>query len=791
MNLFIHNLKVAVRNLMKYKLQTAISVLSIAIGIVTLALAHSLIDGYRLPYIYHTQHFDRAYDVTFQSVSDEKPGSMNIEIIRNLKKKIGAGSAEKIVVENSVSIGIPTEFHLSDSTVRKGYVPIQMIDSGYAEYAGLKSAITGKDIARLHPGEGIVSEDFAEKNFQGRNPIGAIQTFTLAAQAGIPIKIVDVFKSVSLSDAPINNDGFFYCGDEKAETENYNLDFIPIYMSIVLKEGFTGQQLLKELDDFLLPYGMSANISKVSDKRELRKIIAIRMLTYIIGSLILLAAMIGFLRIQTQLLRLRRRELALRIVNGAKTRELFGLLFAEIAITVFISVIIAMLLGTLLQDFIGSKLMLFMEYSDYKVKNLCWYSLVIGAILTAICSLTAWILLLQICRSGRSLDKNMRRSNRHLWRNVMLGLQTTIVIVLVCGVLILLNGEKYIIRACNMPENDSEIKEYLYFAPKDYFHKWEGLHDEIRRLPELDRMIQYDLFLLPIQEYEEAVNPDGGMVTRNFKTIFTDDKTLPDVLGMDADWFNRDIDRNQCVLVSEKIYHEFEELGLLDNNSLNIGYSTNPIFLPIGGILRTVPYEMNGETIIVIRPVEARAGTEFLLVPKPGKGNALARSVNEAIATHAPECFNNMIYSYRERTNPMPDLVETVRAGGWILSVVSLIICAMGIFSCITLDTRARRKEIAIRKINGAKSKDIYSLFGRVYALILLISVTIAVPVCIIINRWVENYVNENIPIGTHLSPVRPIAIGCSVIVLLVLAIVGWQIYRTMQTDAAKIIAKE
>ena len=43
MKMTFHNLKVAVRNLMKYKLQTLISVLSIAIGIVTLAFAHAAI----------------------------------------------------------------------------------------------------------------------------------------------------------------------------------------------------------------------------------------------------------------------------------------------------------------------------------------------------------------------------------------------------------------------------------------------------------------------------------------------------------------------------------------------------------------------------------------------------------------------------------------------------------------------------------------------------------------------------------------------------------------------------
>lgn len=43
MNMILHNLKVACRNLMKYKLQTILSILCIAIGIVTLAFTHSIL----------------------------------------------------------------------------------------------------------------------------------------------------------------------------------------------------------------------------------------------------------------------------------------------------------------------------------------------------------------------------------------------------------------------------------------------------------------------------------------------------------------------------------------------------------------------------------------------------------------------------------------------------------------------------------------------------------------------------------------------------------------------------
>ncbi|MDE6342133.1 MAG: ABC transporter permease, partial [Muribaculaceae bacterium] len=640
---------------------------------------------------------------------------------------------------------------------------------------------------------GIVSEDYAKKHFLDKNPIGAVQTFTLASVQGIPVKIVDVYKSVPASDEPINNVSFYFCGDEKTINENYNLDFISLRMNIVLKEGFSEQQLLKALNDCVLPFGLSADISKVSENPELRKIVTIRIFSYLIGSLILIASVIGFLRIQTQLFRLRRRELALRIVNGATSANLFGLLFTEIAITILLSVAISILLGILLQDYLGMKLALFMDYSIYKVKDLGLYSLVIGGVLAAICSLIAWFTLLSVCKPGKSLAKNMRRSTRHIMRDVMLGIQMTIVLISLCGILIMLNGVNHILKACNIPEKDSIYKEYLYFAPQDNFFKWEGLHDEIKRLPELDKMIYFYNNSLPVIEFEESQNPDNSNGARLFKTITTDDPTLPVLVGMNVEWFNHNIDRNRCVLISEKLFRQFDELGLLDNNELRIGYAENTMPLPIGGIIRTLPYDVQGETLIIISPNDRTSygGEEYLLVPKPGKGKALARSVDETIANHAPECFNKMIYNYREMTSTLPDIVESARAGCWILGCVSLIICAMGIFSCITLDTRARRKEIAIRKVNGAKSKNIYIMFGRVYALLLVICITISIPVCVLINRWVEISVNNTIPQKAVLSPIWPIALGCSIIILLVIVIVAWQIRSVMQTDPARIIAKE
>ena len=150
-----------------------------------------------------------------------------------------------------------------------------------------------------------------------------------------------------------------------------------------------------------------------------------------------------------------------------------------------------------------------------------------------------------------------------------------------------------------------------------------------------------------------------------------------------------------------------------------------------------------------------------------------------------------MVFNFRDSQNMFPGLVEAVRSAGWILGIVSLIICTMSIFSTIALDTRARRKEVAIRRVNGAKSRDIYRMFGRVYMVMIAIALFISVPVCVLFDQFVEKMLRETAPDCAHLSPFGPIILGSAIVILLISVIVGWQIHRVMTPNPSDIIAKE
>ena len=128
-----------------------------------------------------------------------------------------------------------------------------------------------------------------------------------------------------------------------------------------------------------------------------------------------------------------------------------------------------------------------------------------------------------------------------------------------------------------------------------------------------------------------------------------------------------------------------------------------------------------------------------------------------------------------------------------ILGVVSIVICAMSIYSTIALDTRSRRKEVAVRKVCGAKSGDIYRLFGRVYLLIVALALLVALPVAVLFHRFMFPTKNTRfiIATGADVSPLMPCLIGSLIIIALIVAIVARNIHSIMRTNPADIIAKE
>lgn len=76
-----------------------------------------------------------------------------------------------------------------------------------------------------------------------------------------------------------------------------------------------------------------------------------------------------------------------------------------------------------------------------------------------------------------------------------------------------------------------------------------------------------------------------------------------------------------------------------------------------------------------------------------------------------------------------------------IMTGITILIAIFGIYSMITLSCSQRRKEIAIRKVNGTKAREVFFLFFREYFWVTFLSCIVALPVGVyIMQRWLEQY---------------------------------------------------
>ena len=76
-----------------------------------------------------------------------------------------------------------------------------------------------------------------------------------------------------------------------------------------------------------------------------------------------------------------------------------------------------------------------------------------------------------------------------------------------------------------------------------------------------------------------------------------------------------------------------------------------------------------------------------------------------------------------------------------VFSLVAILIALMGVFGLVFFETQYRRREIAVRRVHGAKISQILGMFVGQYARMVGIAFLFAVPVSyLIMQRWLQGY---------------------------------------------------
>lgn len=796
--MLLHNLKVALRNILKYKVQTLGSILSLAIGMVTLATVHSFLQNFRMASINHEPYYDRVYNLRFDSIQkrqSENSIRINGDIVRAVKANGGPRCIEQgPYAPNGRLTGGWAEFTLSGKTRRKMQLKAVPLDRHFSNFVGIRSAITGEKIKVLGPHDAIINEKQAKQIFGDKNPVGASIRLT-KNYGNYQLRLVDVYQDLSLTELNMNSSALFY---SPCELEDMDLNqFYAVNLYVVLKEGYTPQQLKAEVNGRLKPLGLKVKTEKLKDRlsEEYSSVAIARSITYLIGSLILLAAIIGFLRMQTQLFWMRRREISLRITNGATRLQLFSMFATEVVVIVLGAYLVAVLMGAWICDYLAKPQFAEITSELGTVSHLYLYSLVIGLVVMMLCLAIIWIVLSRICKHTQALESGMRRSHNHWFRNTMLGVQVMISMFFLGVTFCLLCWVGKMADFNHIPDDERAYKQSL-FLQTNAAENVQRLRDKLIHLPQVERWIPYSCGFWKVnelaenEEFSKAVWKDDLFVSysnvTNYKIQMTSDTSYLDFFKIKVNWKPK-ANRKKCILVNEELYKHMRQYHVAPNDILTVDEMDS---YQIAGTFQSIPYEGSMKTdiysFIVIDPKEVYGATHYILVAKPGEYKEMQVAVDRMIQKLEPAVVKPMSSNLRDYMVIEMLALEILQNIAWILAIVSLVICLISIFSTVMLDTQTRKKEVAIRKVNGALTKDITKLFGRTYLVITLIAMVFAV-VAMLLFHIVLGQMFEMVEI----NPAFPIILSVVIVVGFIAAIIACQVRKIMKVDPSEILAKE
>ena len=555
-------------------------------------------------------------------------------------------------------------------------------------------------------------------------------------------------------------------------------------------------------------HGRLIPLNKLHQYDRQKKLSYAHMRAFLLISVLLIAcALINFLTLYLNRLRGRKREMALRLVHGSSHRGLVAMFAVELLVTLGSAVLLGMLGVFALKD-------VFADFADIHVGGgfIMGRALLIMLGVLAVCLVLSLGAVEVVRRRTLSSSINPAAARRHVFSSVSIGVQLAVSLCFVfCAVVMLrqlwfmrntdmgarikdtaaINFEVLSVRAMmqvNGPDHQSEAEAFVMNN---------GIENKLAALPAVtDVMLGNNFFTGNRQIMEIMVRNtlEGEMVETNFYDGVFDPANpiygftvLEGTLPTEESWNEGE------VIISESLR---DQLGLKEAVGKTIYYSysrdwnqyppTKATVVCVVKDILTFDLRVQPKPMILHRPNGAARPHKRLI--NIAYHHGMKREVEEQIA-EMMKPFPDVKYKIVFGEESFQKMLKSEQNLSHLLTIVTLVailIAVFGVYSIITLACRQRRKEIALRKIHGAKLKDILGMFVNEYGLILVISSFVAFAVgYIIMHGWLEQYL-KRITIG----PLFYIGIFVATALLIALC-VGARVWRTARENPADVIKSE
>lgn len=495
-----------------------------------------------------------------------------------------------------------------------------------------------------------------------------------------------------------------------------------------------------------------------------------------IGIFCLIISMINYSNFNISLYINRSREVALRKVIGAEKKSIFNQLIAESFLSSFIAGVLALLVLILIlpmfSSFVGK---------SYTVDFLINMRFIIGAlaILTATAIISGFYPALILSRFSivKSLKGEQKIRSGKWITQTLLGVQFILATGLVAGMLTMRKQVKFL----STFDTKVDLENVVYH---DYIPAEEGQIKkfmlDLEQLPEVDQVAAisgYNGTRLNSEEVQFDVR--HLRVDRNLMNLL-------DIEIVSGRNFNEEIisDREQGVLVNEAFV---ERMGLEDPVGQIIPFKYNQLEHPkVIGVVEDYHFESARN---VVDPLVIYQSEQYPLQSVYVKLNRAATFDSKRFEQLWAKNFDPFPFEYSFLEEAYLDAYEAenqmVQLVG-IGCVVSIFLAGMGLLGIVGLQLNQRFKEISIRKVLGASSINLYSVFTKKYILIVTIGLTGGLSLgYYLIEDWLGNY-PFRVDFGASIISVT-VLVTLAIALITILA----QVFKVVRANPVKFLRDE
>ncbi len=764
-------LKIALRNLLKFKVYSFINILGLAIGIAACTMILIYIDD-ELSFDKFNHKADQIYRVhTIGNIAGNKiniavsPAPLGETLVRDYPEVLQATRIlpnPTMLIRYKDNVFNEPRFYWADSTIFDVFT-IPFIEGD-------------PKTALAQPHTVVLTQTLAKKYFGSEDPMNKIMTF----EDGTPYTVKGVVK-----DCP-QNSHFHY--DMFASIASLGLDKNQqIWLSnnfityIVVRKGTSESSLQKKLQQFVVKYAGPDLLrllgTSYKDFRragndyefELQPLTSIHLHSHldyelepnsdikyvyifsIIAFFILIIACINFMNLSTARSQMRSKEVGIRKVLGSNKSQLIKQFLAESILMTFFAALLAIALVEVFLPSFGrlAGKDLHISFFDNVVTL---PSLVLAVLVVGLLAGSYPALYLSSFRPVAVLKGKLNGLGGSWLRNGLVVFQFSVSIILFIGTFVVYQQLKFV------QEKDLGFnREHVLVINRAWAleNKATTFKNELMNNPHIIGASNSDN--MPGRNFDQTVfRPESSQSLQQYVlATMSTDYDFAKIMGLklaEGRYFSRDNSTDTLALVLNET--AVRTLGLKDPLNQRVLHPrrspTDNTPYKVIGILKDFNFESLHQKI---RPLAIFLNTgQTAYLPVRIRAADLTVTVS-FIQSEWKKFVPNKPFEYFFLDDDFNNLYKSEQKTGEIFtafSILAIFIACLGLFGLAAFTAERRTKEIGIRKVLGASISTVVFLLSKDFTKWILIANLIAWPIAFyFMNNWLENFAyRTNLNVG-------------------------------------------